>query len=183
MSNTKNTDGRGEHELPSSFLFGATQRGSLLRWSCWSWRSGGCSRVTVARGPSLMASGASRCPPIPTACSGGRSGAGGRRSGVWSCRSGRAAGDDPGRIAPIAPKGVLAPSSTLPPNLLRRLVLAQADKDRVAQKVVSRPGQIGDLCDKRRINPMHPGKNQRRAETGLTRRRDVQRRCLAGQRI
>ena len=66
-----------------------SRRGSLLRWSWCGWSCcSGCSRVTVARGPSLMASGASRCPPIPPACSGGRSGAGGGRSGVRSGWSG-----------------------------------------------------------------------------------------------
>jgi hypothetical protein len=70
-----------------------SQRGSLLRWSWRGWSCcSGCSRVTVARGPSLMASGASRCPPVPPACSGGRSGRGGGRSGRSGCggrRSGR----------------------------------------------------------------------------------------------
>ena len=53
------------------------------------------------------------------------------------------------------------------PHLVCRLVLAQADVDRVAQKVVSRPGQIGDLCDKLRLDPMHARKNERRSEAGL----------------
>jgi hypothetical protein len=67
-----------------------SRHGSLLRRSCWSCCSGrgGCSRFTMARGPSLMASGAARCPPIPPPCSGGRSGASGRRSWVRSGRSG-----------------------------------------------------------------------------------------------
>ena len=42
----------------------------------------------------------------------------------------------------------------LPPNIIGRLVLAQADVNRVSQEVVGRPGQIGDLGDKLRLDPM-----------------------------
>jgi hypothetical protein len=77
--------------FPRPFCLMLTTRsralGPLLRWRGWS-RWSCCSRVTVARGPSLMTSGASRCPSIPPACSGGRSGAGGGRGGVRSGRGG-----------------------------------------------------------------------------------------------
>ena len=70
--------------------------------------------------------------------------------------------------------------ASLPSNLLRRLVLPEADVNRVPQRVVSRPCQVSNLSDKLRFNPVHPRKNERRAEAGLARRRDAQRRCPAG---
>ena len=53
-------------------------------------------------------------------------------------------------------------SRDFPPHLVGRLVLAEADVNRVPQQVVSRPGQVGDLGDKLRLDPMHPRKNERR---------------------
>ena len=52
------------------------------------------------------------------------------------------------------------------PHLLCPLVLAQPDVDRVTQKVVRRPGQIGDLGDKLWLDPMDARKNERRSEAG-----------------
>jgi hypothetical protein len=40
----------------------------------------------------------------------------------------------------------------------------------VTQQIVGRPGQIGDLSDELRLNPMHAGKNERGFEAGLARR-------------
>jgi hypothetical protein len=79
--------------------------------------------------------------------------------------------------------GALWISRGLPPNLSRKLILAKADVNRVPQEVVSRPSQIGDLRDKLRLDPMHAGKNERRAEAGLARRQDGQRRFGTGQRL
>jgi hypothetical protein len=44
------------------------------------------------------------------------------------------------------------------PHLLGRLVFPQLDVNGVSQKVVSCPGQIGDLGDKLRLDPMHTRK-------------------------
>jgi hypothetical protein len=40
----------------------------------------------------------------------------------------------------------------------------------VTQQIVGRPGQIGDLSDELRLNPVHAGKNERGFEAGLARR-------------
>ena len=66
-----------------------------------------------------------------------------------------------------------------PPEFRRQMVdlvrsgrmpeMAQPDIDRVAQEVVGRPGQIGDLDDKLRLDPVHARKNERRAEARLAR--------------
>jgi hypothetical protein len=53
----------------------------------------------------------------------------------------------------------------------------------MAQEVVGRPGQIGDLGDQLRLDPMNAGQNKRRAETGLARRQYVEGRRLAGERV
>ena len=70
-----------------------------------------------------------------------------------------------------------------PPNLRRRLVLSEPDVDRVTQEAVRSPGEIGDLGDKLRLDPMDAGQDERRAEARAARRWDAQRRCLARQRI
>jgi hypothetical protein len=44
---------------------------------------------------------------------------------------------------------------SLTPNLLRRLVLPEANVNRVPQEVVGRPGQIGDLDDKLGLDPVY----------------------------
>jgi hypothetical protein len=41
----------------------------------------------------------------------------------------------------------------------------------VAKQPVGRPGQIGDLGDKLRLDPAHPGKNERRGSPGSRSRR------------
>jgi hypothetical protein len=46
----------------------------------------------------------------------------------------------------------------LPVERQRPLVLAQPYVDRVAQEVVSRPGQVRDFGDKLRLDPMDTGK-------------------------
>ena len=79
--------------------------------------------------------------------------------------------------------GSLNLARDLAPHLLRRLVLAQPDVNRVPQEVVGRPSQIGDLRDKLRLDPVHAGKNERRSEARLARRQDAQRRLLAGERL
>jgi hypothetical protein len=71
----------------------------------------------------------------------------------------------------------------LPPHLLRWLVLAQPNINRVTQEVVGRPRQIGDLGDKFRLDPMHARQDKRRSEARCTRRRDAQRGGFAGERV
>jgi hypothetical protein len=46
-------------------------------------------------------------------------------------------------------------SSNFSPDLARPLVLAQPYVDRVAQEVVSRPGQVRNFGDKLRLDPMN----------------------------
>ena len=69
---------------------------------------------------------------------------------------------------------------TLAPDLLGRLVLAQPDVNRMPEEVVSGPGQIGDLGDKLRLDPMDTQKDERRSEARFLGRQDLQRRRLAG---
>jgi hypothetical protein len=52
-----------------------------------------------------------------------------------------------------------------------RRVLAEADVNRVTQETVGRPGQIGDLRDKLRLDPVDAGKNERRSEVRAATRR------------
>jgi hypothetical protein len=61
----------------------------------------------------------------------------------------------------------LVPSLALTSDLIRGLVIAQAHVDRVAQEIVGRPSQIGDLGDQLWLDPMNARKNKRRAETSL----------------
>jgi hypothetical protein len=68
-------------------------------------------------------------------------------------------------------------------HLIGWLVLPQPDVNRVPQEVVSRPGQIGDLSDELRLNPMHARKNERGAKAGLRRRQDGQRRLNGSRRL
>jgi hypothetical protein len=51
-----------------------------------------------------------------------------------------------------------------PSDICRRLVLAKPDINRMSQEVVRRPGQIGDLGDELRLDPMDAGEHERRAE-------------------
>jgi hypothetical protein len=45
-------------------------------------------------------------------------------------------------------------SHSFPPHLVGRFVLAEPDINRVSQEIVGRPGQMGDLGDKLRLDPM-----------------------------
>jgi len=58
----------------------------------------------------------------------------------------------------VAPIGALSNSRGFPPDLRRWLVRAEADVNRVTQEVVGRPGQIGDLGDELRLDPMNAGR-------------------------
>ncbi len=51
------------------------------------------------------------------------------------------------------------------------------------QKPVSGPSQISDLGNELRLNPMHSGKNERRPEAGLARRRRAERRTCSRKRL
>jgi hypothetical protein len=48
----------------------------------------------------------------------------------------------------------------------------------VPQKIVGRPGQVGDLGNELRLDPMQAGKNERRAEARFASRQDVEERRL-----
>jgi hypothetical protein len=65
-------------------------------------------------------------------------------------------------------------------HLVGRLVLSKANVNRVSQEVVRRPGQIGYLDNKLRLDPMDAREHEGRAETGFARRQDVQRRGFCG---
>ena len=56
----------------------------------------------------------------------------------------------------------------------------QPGVNRMPQEVVGGPGQIGDLGDKLRLDPMDTRKDERRSEARFLVRQDLQRRCLAG---
>jgi hypothetical protein len=75
-----------------------------------------------------------------------------------------------GRIPPgaegPAPNGTLWNARDFSLYIARRLILAQADIDRVSQEIVGRPSQIGDLADQLRLNPVNTGENERRTEAG-----------------
>jgi hypothetical protein len=45
-------------------------------------------------------------------------------------------------------------SLLLPPHLIGRLIFPQSDIDGVSQQIVRGPGQIGDLNDELRLDPM-----------------------------
>ena len=47
------------------------------------------------------------------------------------------------------------------PHLLRRLIFAEADIDRMSQEAVGRPGQISDLGNDLRLDPMNARQNER----------------------
>jgi hypothetical protein len=64
-----------------------------------------------------------------------------------------------------------------PSHLRRRLVRSEPDVNRLPQETVGGPSQIGDLGDELRLDPMHLGKNERRSEARLARRRSAERRC------
>ena len=70
--------------------------------------------------------------------------------------------------------GPLAPGLALAPHLGGRLVFPQPDIDRVAKQTVPRPGKIGDLGDKLRLDPVHPRQHERRSEPRLARRRHIE---------
>jgi hypothetical protein len=54
----------------------------------------------------------------------------------------------------------LANFASLPPNFLCRLVFPQSDVNRVEKQPVGRPGQIGDLGDQLRLDPMDAGEHE-----------------------
>jgi hypothetical protein len=56
----------------------------------------------------------------------------------------------------------------------------QPGVNRMPQEVVGGPGQIGDLGDKLRLDPMDTRKDERRSEARFLVRQDLQRRCLCG---
>ena len=60
-------------------------------------------------------------------------------------------------------------------HLRRRLVRSEPNIDRLSQELVGGPGEIGDLGDEPRLDPMDLRKNERRAKAGLARRRRAQR--------
>jgi hypothetical protein len=64
----------------------------------------------------------------------------------------------------FAEYGVWSRSRGFPPHLIGRLVLPEADIDRVSQEVVGPPGQVGDLGDQLRLDPVHSREDQRRSE-------------------
>jgi hypothetical protein len=59
-----------------------------------------------------------------------------------------------------------ARSRGFPSHLIDRLVLPEADVKRVAQEVVGRPRQIGDLGDQLWLDPMH-AKTERAYRQGI----------------
>ena len=76
-------------------------------------------------------------------------------------------------VGPMQAPLIPWPPLTLSPHLVRGLVLPQPDVNRVAKEIVGRPGQIGDLGDKLRLDPVDAGENERRSEARLSRRQDV----------
>jgi hypothetical protein len=80
--------------------------------------------------------------------------------------------------APLSAKAIvdvvneeLRINASLSSNMLRGLVFPQPDIDRVPQELVGRPGQVGDLRNKLRLDPMNARKNDRRAEARAAARR------------
>ena len=63
------------------------------------------------------------------------------------------------RRKPLAGSG-----RALAPDFAGRLVVAQADEDGVAKQAVLGPGQIGDLGDQLRADPMHLREDEPAAE-------------------
>jgi hypothetical protein len=51
-------------------------------------------------------------------------------------------------------------SGSFPSLLVRRLVLAETDVNRVPQEIVDGPGQVGDLRDEPRLDPMDAGEHE-----------------------
>jgi hypothetical protein len=70
-----------------------------------------------------------------------------------------------------------------PPDLGRRLVLAQALIDHLAQQIVVVPGEILHFGDQLGPHPMHAAENERRAEAAGARRRYLQRRFIGSKRL
>ena len=68
-------------------------------------------------------------------------------------------------------------------HLGRRLVLAQTFVDDLAQQVFIRPGQILDLGDQLRLDPMHAAEHERRAKPACPRWRYVQWHIGHGERL
>jgi hypothetical protein len=65
------------------------------------------------------------------------------------------------------------------PHLLCWLVLAQPHVNRLPQEPIACPSQIGDLGDQLRLDPMDAGRNERRSETSLPRRKNIEKRLGA----
>src|ERR1700752_76839 len=59
------------------------------------------------------------------------------------------------------------------------LVLVQSDANCLPQEPLARPSQIGDLGDQLRLDPMGAGRNERRSEGRLPRRKNIERRLSA----
>jgi hypothetical protein len=68
-------------------------------------------------------------------------------------------------------------------DLTRRFVLAYPRVDDLAQKPVFGPGQVFDLDDELRPDPMHPRQHQRRAKPGRAWRRDIERHPVGLERL
>jgi hypothetical protein len=70
-----------------------------------------------------------------------------------------------------------------PHHVPGRLVFTDAVEDHLAEQVVVSPGQVGDLDDHLRPDPMHAGEDERRAEPGALRRAHVERHLSRGERF
>jgi hypothetical protein len=66
-------------------------------------------------------------------------------------------GFTPEREVPESPIGTLSSARGFPPDVLRRLVLTEADVNRVSQEAVYRPGQVSGLGDKLRLRARRLG--------------------------
>jgi hypothetical protein len=68
-----------------------------------------------------------------------------------------------------------------PNYIASRLVLSNAVKDYMAKEVVVRPGQVGDLDNHLRPDPMHARQNERRAEPSALGRAHLERHLSGGE--
>ena len=66
----------------------------------------------------------------------------------------------------VPPIGALSGVRSFSPDIRRQLVLPEAGVNRVPQEAIGRPGQIGDLGDNLRLDPVHSRKDERRSEAG-----------------
>src|SRR5271166_3805056 len=72
-------------------------------------------------------------------------------------------------------------SRALASDFAGRLVVPEANEDGVAKQAVLSPGQIGDLGDQLRADPMHLREDEPAAEAGFARRRNVERHLRDGE--